>query len=286
MILDLGLGQRGLLHHRPHDRLRPAIELAAHRELQQLAGDHRLGLKIHRQIGVLEVALDAEAAELLGLDAHPVGGEFPTFLAELVDLDLVLVLALGPVGFLDLPLDRQAVAVPAGHVVGVVAAHLEGAVDDVLEDLVEGMADVEIAVGIGRAVVQDVFRPAFRRLAQLAVKVHLVPPGQPFRLGLGQAGAHRELGLRQEEGLGVVDGFACRGSFGRLRLVGHDLGQPLGGREGSSGGGRKFGGDKRRFPVPPRAGQAGWKAGRLIRKPIGNARRANMVAGFSNFGRR
>ena len=31
------------------------------------------------------------------------------------------------------------------------------------------------------------------------------------------------------------------------------------------GGGSKFGDDKRRFPVPPRAGQAGWKAGRLIR---------------------
>jgi hypothetical protein len=44
-------------------------------------------------------------------------------------VDRVLVLALGAVLLLDLPFDRQAVAVPAGHVVGVLAQHLLAAID-------------------------------------------------------------------------------------------------------------------------------------------------------------
>ena len=51
--------------------------------------------------------------------------------------DCVLVLALGAILLLDLPFDRQAVAVPARHVVRVVAEHLVRADDDVLQDLVQ-----------------------------------------------------------------------------------------------------------------------------------------------------
>ena len=268
VVLDLGLGQRRALHHRPHHRLGAAIELAAHGELQQFPRDHRFGRIVHRQIRVGEIARHAEALELLGLDGDPVGGEVAAFLAEFVDRHLVLVLALGAVLLLDLPFDRQAVAVPAGDVVGVVAAHLEGAGDDVLQDLVERMADMEVAVGIGRAVVQDVFRTALALLSQRTVKVHRVPLADPFGLGLGQAGAHRKLGLRQEQRLGVVDavrpGLARR--FGRSVGLGvHEDCHVV--RRGTIGAAQKRERGKRELASVPDLPRrlADQKAGRLIR---------------------
>jgi hypothetical protein len=56
---------------------------------------------------------------------------------------------------LDRVLDRQAVAVPARDVLRVEALELALLDDHVLEDLVDRVAHVDLAVGIGRAVVQD-----------------------------------------------------------------------------------------------------------------------------------
>ena len=126
-------------------------------------------------------------------------------------------LALGAVVlFLDLPFDRQAVAVPARHVIGIEAQHLLALGHDVLEDLVERMPDMDVAVGVGRAVMQHEFRSPGGVLAQPVVEADLVPASQDFRLAFGQAGAHREFRLRQEQGLGIV------GNVGLLRLFGHE----------------------------------------------------------------
>ncbi|MNY15491.1 hypothetical protein D3C86_1487050 [compost metagenome] len=101
-------------------------------------------------------------------------------------------------------LDRQAMAVPARHIGRVVAGQGLGTGDDVLEDLVDRMTDMNAAVGIGRAVVQDEFRPAFAQLPQLLIQTHVVPALQNLRLALRQAGLHRELGIRQVERSFVV----------------------------------------------------------------------------------
>ena len=125
------------------------------------------------------------------------------FGAEVEDRDHVLVLVLPAVVFLDLPLDRQAVTVPAGDVVGVVARHLAGAVDHVLVDLVERGAEVDVAVGIGRAVVKDEQRAAGGGGAQLGEQVGFIPFCEDavfFR----QVATHRKAGLRQEDRVAVV----------------------------------------------------------------------------------
>jgi hypothetical protein len=59
------------------------------------------------------------------------------------------------VQLLDGVLDRQAVAVPARCVERVEAFQLAALDDHVLEDLVDRVADVDLAVGVRRAVVQD-----------------------------------------------------------------------------------------------------------------------------------
>ena len=53
-------------------------------------------------------------------------------------------------------------AVPAGDVIRIVAKHLLAARDDVLQNLIEGVPDVDVAVCVRWAVMQDKFVAAFR----------------------------------------------------------------------------------------------------------------------------
>ncbi len=132
--------------------------------------------------------------------------------AKLDQRDIVLVKLLLAVLLLDLPLDRKPVAVPAGNIRRVLAQQGLGADDHVLQHLVERMADVDVAIGVRRPVVKDEFLAARPRPTELTIKVIRLPFGKDRRLFLRQAGLHRKVGLRQEDG-GSVIGF-----FGR---VGH-----------------------------------------------------------------
>ena len=192
VIFDLGLGERGLLDHRPQHRPRALVQAAVHQELAELPHDLGFGPMGHGGVGVVPIALDAEPLEFLALHLDPFFGEGPAFLAELDHRHLVLVLALGAVLLLDLPFDRQPVAVPSRHIVGVLAKHLLGAVDHVLEDLVERRADMDVAVGIGRAVVKDELHPPFPRRAKLGEQTDPLPTLQQFGLGVRQSRLHGE----------------------------------------------------------------------------------------------
>src|SRR5436853_388861 len=86
-------------------------------------------------------------------------------------------------------------AVPARHVVGIEAKHLLALCHHVLEDLVQRVANMDVAVGVGRSVMQHEFGAAARALAQLAVEVDLVPALEDFRLALRQAGKGVAKGL-------------------------------------------------------------------------------------------
>lgn len=61
-----------------------------------------------------------------------------------------------------------------------------GLVHEVLEDLVEGMADMDGAVGVRRAVVQDEGLAVLVLLENLLVDMLFFPLGQTLRLALGQ----------------------------------------------------------------------------------------------------
>ena len=219
LIFDLGLGQRGLLDRRPHDRLGAAVELAALGELQQLLDDLRLGLELHREIGIVPFAHHAEALELLGLDRDPFLGIGAAFGAEFARRHRVLVELLLAILLLDLPLDRKAVAVPAGHVGRVLAEQGLGADHHVLEDLVHGVAHVDVAIGVRRAVVEDEALPPGARLAQAPVEAHLGPAREDGRLLRCEAGFHREVGLRKEDRVAVI------GFFGHWRGISREGGE-------------------------------------------------------------
>ncbi len=162
-------------------------------------------MEVHGRVWVFKIATDSKTLELFRLNLDPASRKLTAFLAEFVDCDFVLVLALCTVFFFDLPLDRQAVAIPARNIVRVETTHLERTGDDVLEDLVQRMADMDIAVCVRRAIMQHVKRAVFCVFAQLFIEVHFLPALHEKRLALWQACAHREFGLRQIEGFGIID---------------------------------------------------------------------------------
>jgi len=200
-VFHLGFGQRGDAGGTPVHGLLALVQTAALGEAGQLAGGGRLVAGGHRQVGMFPVAEDAETSEFLALDVDPLLGVGAALLA---DLRLVHLALFAAEFLVDLELDRQAVTVPAGHVGGVEALHALALDDHVLENLVQGVADVNVAVGVGRAVVEDEFGPVAGVLLQLSVEAELVPAGEHLRFPFRQVGAHGEIGEGKVEGLFVV----------------------------------------------------------------------------------
>ena len=152
LVVDLGLRQGGLVVGAPVDGLHTLVDEAL---LRHLAEDlNLLGLELREQsdIGVLPLAQHAQALELLRHPAHVLGGKLPALVPEgahghLLPLDALVLEHRG--------LDGQAVGVPAGDIRGLEARHVFVLDDDVLKDFVHGGADMNVAVGVGGAVVED-----------------------------------------------------------------------------------------------------------------------------------
>ena len=217
VIFDLGVSQGRALHRAPHHRLGAAIELVGLHEAVELLDDLGLAGEVHGRIATGPVAQHAQALELAALDLDPVGGVVAAAGAELGLGDLVLAPALGAELLLDLPFDRQAVAVPTGDVVHVIAQQEARADHEVLEDLVQRMADMDRAIGVGRAVVEHEQGRAgvLAGLSDGLVEPGLGPLGQDLRLQLGQAGAHGERGFGKKDGFAIVAGGGFAGGIGR-----------------------------------------------------------------------
>src|SRR3546814_19119004 len=96
---------------------------------------------IEAAVRVFPVANHAQALEVLALDVDLRIGVLAALLPEFDRIELHPDLA---VFFLDRDLDRQAVAVPARDVGRVEAGQVLRLDDDVLEDLVDRVAEVEI----------------------------------------------------------------------------------------------------------------------------------------------
>ena len=88
--------------------------------------------------------------------------------------------------------------IPARHIRHILAAHGLELEDDVLEGLVQRRANVHIAIGKGRAVVEDESLIGLRVAgADLGVQIISIPLLKPLRFTLDEAGFHGKTGLRQ-----------------------------------------------------------------------------------------
>ena len=211
-ILDLRLGQRGAILGAPVDSLHTLVDVAL---LGHLAEDLDLtGLKLgaQGQVGVLKVALHAQTLELRVHHIDMLGGELLADLAQLKLGDTRLLIAERTQR---LQLDRQTVGIVAGHIGCLKTGHILIADDDVLDDLVERGAHVDVAVGIRRAVVQDVLRLALVVLDHLLIDMVVLPVLEHLGLFFRQAGPHFKRGLHLMDGVVVVlrQGFLLSSIF-------------------------------------------------------------------------
>jgi hypothetical protein len=168
-VLDLGLGQCRAAVETPVHRL----EAPEHVALLQQAAQHPqfVGLiaRRHRQVRVVPFAQHAHPDEVLLLAGNLFGRIGAR--ARLHQFGRLVLAVL----FFDLDLDRHAVAVPARHVARVKTRHLAALDHHVLQDLVDRMADVQVAVGVRRAVMQDPHRAAQRVLTDAVVGALVLP---------------------------------------------------------------------------------------------------------------
>ena len=176
----------------PVHRLETLLQMTVVDDLAQGADDVRLEGVIHGQVGIVPVAEHAQTLKIGLLSGHLLAGVFPTLLAKGAGIHLVA-------GLADLlfhhQLDGQTMAVPARHVGGIKAGQGTGLDDHILEDLVHRMADMNVAVGVRRAIMKNELGTAGKDLTDFLVELFLLPLFQPRRFALGQAGFHGKVGL-------------------------------------------------------------------------------------------
>ena len=207
---DFGLGQGRCPHDAPVHRFIAAHEMTVGDDSRQGAHDVGLGLEVHGEIGVLPISEHSHANEACLLYFDLAGGVFAAGAAEFGMADLLPRLAF----FLfDIVLDRQTVAVPAGNIGRVETRHCPRLDDDVLERLVNGVTEMQLAVGVGRTVVQNKARTSRVLFADGAIQVEFPPFAQARWLAVREVGPHGEIRMRKIQAVLVL---AHDYSFGSL----------------------------------------------------------------------
>ena len=196
-VFDFGFGQSRRAIGAPQHRLARALDEAAREHRPESAHDSRLDFEVHRAIGIRPIRQRAHADETLALFGDLLFGESAAAAAKRGRV------VAAKAGFFDLVLDRQAVAIPARAVRRVEAGHCFAAHDEVLQDFVDRVADMRIAVGVRRAFVQKKARAAAAFFAQAIVKARFLPAREDFRLAPRELSAHRESRARQIERVAV-----------------------------------------------------------------------------------
>src|SRR5690606_26222411 len=128
-------------------------------------------------------------------------GVFTTFLTEGFDINFIAGLA---EFFLDIVLDRQAVTIPAGHIRRIKTTQGFAFNNNVFENFVNRMTNMNITVGVGRAVVQNKLLASGTGCAYLLIESLCLPLFEHAWLALGKIRFHGEVGVRQIQGCFVI----------------------------------------------------------------------------------
>src|SRR4051794_29328267 len=149
-------------------------------------------MRLHRQVGIVPLTEDAQPFESLFLKLYVLRRVFPALAADVGDRHLRL---LRPKLAVDFDLYGQAVAVPARDVGRVEARHRLALDYEVFERFVERVAEMDVAVGVRRTVMEYVLRLSGACFANLTVNAPRFPALEQARLELRQVRLHRELCL-------------------------------------------------------------------------------------------
>ena len=196
-VFHLGFGQSRLAVAAPINGLLTAHDLALlHKGGQFSSGDCLIG-RLHGHIGIGPIAQNAQALEFLALDVEKFLRILAAAFADHVSGQILFLVAQF---HFHIMFDGQAVTVPTGHIRRDPAQQIARLHHNILEDLVQCRAQMNMAVGIRRAVMQHITPLCARSFLHEAVNVRLFPELQRFRFFLHQVRFHRELGIRQIEG--------------------------------------------------------------------------------------
>jgi len=201
LVFNLRFGKGGFANEAPVDRLECPIDKPVKGEIGECPDDCRFIRWVERQVGVFPFAEDAEPFEFLLLDFLEFQGvrgglfpEFPLINAVLVGFDFLK----------NLMLDRHAVAVPSRYIRRPEAGERLVLDDNVLQYLVERRADMDMAVGIRRPVMQNKKGTCFVLFEYFMIQVLFFPTAEKFRFPLAQICLHREIGGRKQDGRGII----------------------------------------------------------------------------------
>ena len=197
-VFDFRFRQGRATVEAPVHRLQSAINVAFFHELGEHANFIGFIFERHRRVRIVPIAQHAEPNKILFLPLDLFRCVRARESLRFLDGNILAV------GFLDLDFDRHAVAVPARRIGRVEARQRFAFDDDVFEDFVDRVAKVNIAVGVGRPVVQNKFRPAFARFANALIQLIGLPRCDPAGLALGQIALHRERRIGQIQRFLVV----------------------------------------------------------------------------------
>ena len=206
LVFHFGFGEGGLADGAPLRGSELADDDSGLSDAAEGADDSGLGFGAHGFVGVVPFAHDAHADEVGALAVDLLFGEGAALGAE------VGVGVAGDFVLLHLALHGQAVAVPAGQVGRVVSGEVFGADDEVLEAFVDGVSDVDVAVGVGRPVVEDEAGAAGCGLSEAVVEVVFFPEREGERFPPREVPAHRKRRSGQVERVGVGRFFRHRDS--------------------------------------------------------------------------
>ncbi|MNM03225.1 hypothetical protein D3C81_131900 [compost metagenome] len=173
------------------------MQMAVADDFAQRADDVGFSFEVHRQVWTRPVAQHAEADKIFTLTVNLRSGVFTAFCAELGGGEFLTRLT---VFLLHFQLDRQTVAIPARNVRRVKTGESFGLHDNVFQNLVYRVTNMNAAIRIWRAIVQNEGFFTFLGCTDDAVQVIIGPTRQHSRFTLGEIAAHREPCFRQIQG--------------------------------------------------------------------------------------
>ena len=187
LVLNVSLCHSGGAEGTPGNRLQTLVDIALVEHTTEDLYLLTLEVTVHGAVRSLPVAHNAKTLEAGHLLLNEVLGKVLACLTEFGDGHFLVQLLLG---ILDGALDGKTVVIPTGHVGGIVPHHCLRANNKVLQGLVQSVTHVNVAVGKGRAIVEDEGLFILVLLQHRVVEIDAFPILQRIGLTLRQIGSH------------------------------------------------------------------------------------------------
>ena len=197
VILNFRFCQCRTAVNAPVHRLRAFVQVTVADDFAQRADDVGFSFEVHGQVRVRPVAQHAQTDKVFALTVNLGRSVFAALGAELSGGEFLPRLT---VFLLYFQFDWQTMTVPARHIRRVISRKPFGLNDNVFQNLVNRVTNMNAAIRIRRAIMQNEGFFAFFSCTNDAVQIIISPTRQHSRFALGEIATHREPCFRQIQG--------------------------------------------------------------------------------------